>query len=169
MVAAMALVPNPPADTQTSRIKEVFERQRETAIKLRTSTAAQRIAKIKTLRDAVLANAQAFYDAGYADFKKPPAEVDLAEILPVIAEANDAIRSLKGWMKPQRVWPSRAMWGTRGYLQFEPRGRCLIISPWNYPVNLTFGPLVSALAAGNAVILKPALQSVRTAWLVARC
>ena len=99
--------------------------------------------------------AVAWYAAGHADFRKPAAEVDLTEILPVVVEANDAIRRLKSWMKPTRVWPTLLTAGTSGYIQYEPRGRCLIISPWNYPVNLTFGPLVSAIAAGNTVILKP--------------
>ncbi|MDB5769533.1 MAG: alkH, partial [Collimonas fungivorans] len=79
----------------------------------------------------------------------------LSEILPVIAEANDAIRKLGRWMKPKKVWPSRMMAGTSGYTQYEPKGRVLIVAPWNYPVNLSLGPLVSALAAGNTVILKP--------------
>jgi aldehyde dehydrogenase (NAD+) len=47
------------------------------------------------------------------------------------------------------------MAGNSAQIRYEPRGRCLIISPWNYPVNLTFGPLVSAIAAGNTAILKP--------------
>jgi aldehyde dehydrogenase (NAD+) len=58
-------------------------------------------------------------------------------------------------MKPHRVMPTRTTLTTRAWIQYQPRGRCLIISPWNYPVNLSFGPLVSAIAAGNTVILKP--------------
>ena len=136
-------------------IHRVFERQRETAIRLRSSTLDERKAKIKKLKEAVLAHKEEFYKAGYADFKKPPAEVDLTEILAVVIEANDALRKLRKWMKPARVWPSRATVGLKGWVQYEPKGRCLIISPWNYPVNLTFGPLVSAIAAGNTAILKP--------------
>ncbi|MDE2150425.1 MAG: aldehyde dehydrogenase family protein [Gammaproteobacteria bacterium] len=141
--------------TQTACISELFARQGETAIRLRTSTAAERLAKIDRLKVAVLARAQALREAGAEDFRKPPAEVDLAEILPVVAEANEARRKLKKWMRPQRVRPTRAMFGTRGWIQYQPKGRCLIISPWNYPVNLTFGPLISAIAAGNTAILKP--------------
>ncbi len=138
-----------------SEILRVFERQRATALRLRGSTLDERKAKIRKLKEAVLAHSEEFYTAGYADFKKPPAEVDLTEIFPVVAEANDALRKLGKWMRPTRVWPSRATVGMKAWVQHEPKGRCLIISPWNYPVNLTFGPLVSAIAAGNAVILKP--------------
>ncbi|MBS2032468.1 MAG: aldehyde dehydrogenase family protein [Deltaproteobacteria bacterium] len=151
----IAHLPDAESPSALARIKDVFARQRETALRLRTSTASERIAKIKKLRDAVTARAEAFYAAGQADFRKPTAEMDLTEILPIVQEANDAIRKVKSWMKPQRVWPSMAMVGSRGWVQYQPKGRCLIVSPWNYPVNLTFGPLVSAIAAGNTAIIKP--------------
>jgi aldehyde dehydrogenase (NAD+) len=138
-----------------SRISDVFRRQRTTALRLRSSTAAERIARLVRLRDSFIANTNAWYQAAYADFRKPAGEVDVAEIVPVVIEANDAIRNLKSWMKPTRVRPTLLMAGNSGRIQYEPRGRCLIISPWNYPVNLTFGPLVSAIAAGNTAILKP--------------
>jgi aldehyde dehydrogenase (NAD+) len=136
-------------------IRRVFDRQRDTALRLRTSTCAERLAKITRLRDALLANRDAIRAAALKDFRKPAAEVDLTEILPIVMEANDARRHLKKWMKPKGVMPTQMMFGTKGYVQFEPKGRCLIISPWNYPVNLTFGPLVSCIAAGNTAILKP--------------
>lgn len=137
------------------RMHEVFERQASTALRLRSSTAHERIEKIRKLRDTVIAHTEGWYRAACADFKKPQGEVDLAEILPVCLEANEAIRKLKKWMKPTRVWPTLLTFGMRSYVQYVPRGRCLIIGPFNYPVNLTLGPLVSAIAAGNTAILKP--------------
>ncbi len=140
---------------ENGRIQMVFENQAATALRLRSSTAQERIAKIRKLRDSVIAHTEDWYRAAYADFKKPQGEVDLAEILPVCVEANDAIRNLKKWMKPKRVWPTLLTLGMRSHVQYSPRGRCLIIGPFNYPVNLTLGPLVSAIAAGNTAILKP--------------
>ena len=58
-------------------------------------------------------------------------------------------------MKPVRVMPTKATFGTRSYIRYEPMGVNLIIAPWNYPINLTLCPLISAIAAGNTVILKP--------------
>ena len=136
-------------------LREVFDSQAATALRLRSSTAKERIAKIRKLRDAVIAHTEDWYRAAYLDFKKPQGEVDLAEILPVCVEANDAIRHLKKWMKPTRVWPTVLTLGMRSHVQYSPRGRCLIIGPFNYPVNLTLGPLVSAIAAGNTAIVKP--------------
>lgn len=153
---------------QHSEIQRVFARQRETALRLRSSTREERAAKIRKLKAAVLAAKNDFYEAGMRDFKKPAAEVDLTEILPIVAEANDALRHLRRWMKPQRVYPTMMMFGTQAWVQHEPRGRCLIISPWNYPANLTFGPLVSALAAGNTVILKPSEMTPHTTAVMVR-
>lgn len=156
MNTAVSQLPiNGSASDVDAEIQRIFELQRDTAIRLRTSTARERIEKIKRLRDTVVAYSEAFYEAAEKDFKKPPAEVDLSELMPVIAEANDAIRHVKKWMKPKGVWPTRLMMGTKAWIKYEPKGRTLIISPWNYPVNLTFGPLVSAIAAGNTAILKP--------------
>ncbi|MDN5939453.1 MAG: aldehyde dehydrogenase family protein [Salinisphaera sp.] len=103
----------------------------------------------------MLANREAIHKACYEDFRKPPAEVDLTEIMPVVMEANEAVRHTRRWMKRRKVGTSMAMLGTQAWLRYEPKGVTLIIAPWNYPVNLVLGPLVSALAAGNTAILKP--------------
>lgn len=149
-------------------IAVAFAGQRDTALRLRTSTATERKAKIERLRDALLAHKDDVIAAGWADFRKPATEVELTEILPVVAEANDALRNLKSWMKPKGVWPSRMMIGTKGYIQYEPKGRCLIVSPWNYPVNLSLGPLVSAIAAGNTAIIKPSEMTPAAAAVIGR-
>lgn len=138
-----------------SQIQRVFDSQAATALHLRSSTAEERVAKIRRLRDAVISHTEDWYRAAHMDFKKPQGEVDLAELLPVCLEANEAIRNLKKWMKPTRVWPTLLTLGTRSHIQYSPRGRCLIIGPFNYPVNLTLGPLICAIAAGNTAILKP--------------
>ena len=150
------------------RMQEVFDRQAATALRLRSSTADERIAKIRKLRDAVIAHTEDCYHAAYADFKKPPGEVDLAEILPICVEANDAIRKLKKWMKPAHVWPTLLTGGTRSHVQYVPRGRCLIVGPFNYPINLTLAPLVSAVAAGNTAILKPSELTPHMSALIAK-
>lgn len=156
-----------PAFTK-ARMQDVFDRQAATALRLRSSNADERIAKIRKLRDAVIAHTEDCYHAAYADFKKPPGEVDLAEILPICVEANDAIRKLKKWMKPTRVWPTLLTAGTRSHVQYVPRGRCLIVGPFNYPINLTLAPLVSAVAAGNTAILKPSELTPHMSALIAK-
>lgn len=147
-------------------IDQLFARQQTTALTLRTSTAQERVARIKRLKHLLLKRRSDIQRACDADFGKPAAEVDVTEILPIIQEANDAIRHTGKWMKPKRVRPTRLTFGNSGAVRYEPRGVCLIISPWNYPINLTFGPLVSAIAAGNTAILKPSEMTPNCAALI---
>lgn len=143
------------ATNAPSRYQDCFDAQLSTSLLWRQSTAKERIQRIRRLRDAVEAAAPRIRQAAAADFNKPQAEVDLTELFTVISEANMAMRQLKKWMRPSRAAMSLLTLGTGARTEYQPRGRCLIISPWNYPVNLSFCPLILALAAGNTAIIKP--------------
>jgi aldehyde dehydrogenase (NAD+) len=159
--------PPSPSTGLQQRISDIFDAQRATSLRLRKSTPAERIAKLKNLREAFLARIQVWYDAGKADLGRPPGEMDLTEIVPVVLEANQAIRKLRSWMRPRRAWPTVLLAGNSAYIRHEPRGRCLIISPWSNPLALTVGPLISAIAAGNTAILKPSESSPNMASAIA--
>lgn len=149
-------------------IETVFAAQRETAIALRTSTASMRNAKLRKLEAAVLANRGAIYQALAADLRKPEAEADLFDILPVISGMRHACRHLKSWMKPKRAAPTMTMFGTKARIRYEPRGVSLIIVPWNYPISLLLGPLTSAIAAGCPAMIKPSEMSPACSALMAK-
>lgn len=103
-----------------------------------------------------------------ADLGKPEAEALIWEFLPLQGEISHARRHLGRWMRPRRAATSLTMLGTGARIRPEPRGVSLIIGPWNFPMMLTLGPLVSALAAGNAAILKPSELTPATSSVVAR-
>ncbi|MDX1587336.1 MAG: aldehyde dehydrogenase family protein [Oleiphilaceae bacterium] len=157
-----------PIEQTESREARLFQLQQTLAPMLRHTTAGQRLAKLEKLRQAMESHREEIQKAAMADFSKPAAEVELSEIFPVLHEIAHAKRHLKKWMKPRKVSPTAAMAGTRGEVRFEPRGVTLIISPWNYPINLTFGPLVSAIAAGNTAILKPSEMTPHCSALISR-
>ena len=156
-----------PAEADSQTIDQVFEAQQQTALQWRNSTRQERIARIARLRDGVLKHREALYQAFQADFHKPQMEVDGTEIIPVLDEARHTISHLKGWMRPTRVRATQLTLGTSAAIHYQPRGRCLIIAPWNYPLYLLFGPLISALAAGNTVILKPSELAPRVSAVMA--
>ncbi|WP_420427910.1 aldehyde dehydrogenase family protein [Algiphilus sp.] len=166
--AAQALETTPVASADHDEIRRIFAQQRDTMLAWRQSTAEERLARIQRLVDAVEAHTDEIVAAGAADFRKPAEEVHITEILPIYMEAKDAKRHLKKWMKSKSVPPTRMMLGTKAYMQYEPKGRALIISPWNYPLNLSFGPLVSALAAGCPTILKPSEMTPNMSALMAK-
>jgi aldehyde dehydrogenase (NAD+) len=89
------------------------------------------------------------------DFAKPQAETDLSEVFAVTSEIDHVLKYLKRWMSDRYVRTPLAFFGSSSYVKVQPKGMCLIISPWNFPVNLSLGPLISAVAAGNRVIVKP--------------
>jgi aldehyde dehydrogenase (NAD+) len=150
-----AATPGAPFETDAQDMQRVFEAQGPVALQWRRSTAAERIARIHRLREAMLAHREDLYKAFDEDFHKPRLEVDATEIIPTLDEIRHTTGHLKRWMKPTRVRGTLLTAGNSGRIEYQPRGRCLIIAPWNYPLYLLFGPLVSALAAGNTIVLKP--------------
>ncbi len=116
---------------------------------------AARRARLQRLKDLLEARREGFLAALHADLGKPAAEADLTEFHTVIEEINHALRHLGRWMRPRRAATPVSLLGTRSFILPEPKGRVLILAPWNYPCYLLLAPLVAAIAAGNAVVLKP--------------
>jgi aldehyde dehydrogenase (NAD+) len=133
----------------------LFESHAATALKLRQSGAAERRARLSKLLDAILTRKDAILESVRQDLGKHATETNLTEVLPLVSELKHSRSHLKRWMRPHPVGPTLATLGTSSRVVYQPKGRCLIISPWNYPLSLALGPLVSAVAAGNTVILKP--------------
>jgi aldehyde dehydrogenase (NAD+) len=148
------------------QILEVLALQKTALLRLSTSSAEERIAKLRKIESYLLQHKEELCDVMYQDFKKPASEVVIAEMLGVKREINHTIKHLKSWMKPKSVSTPLMLLGTKGLVQYEAKGLCLIISPWNYPFNLSICPLVHAIAAGNAVILKPSELSPNTSGFI---
>jgi aldehyde dehydrogenase (NAD+) len=102
------------------------------------------------------------------DFKKPAFEAVLTETSYVISELKDTIKNLSTWAKPKKVFPSLLNFPSTDYIYKEPYGKVLIIAPWNYPFQLALCPLVSAVAAGNKVVLKPSELTSNTSTIIAK-
>ena len=138
-----------------AKIDTVFAQQKDYALELRKSDYRQRLAVLKRFETAFRGALDRIHESAAADFGKPGAEVDLAEIMPVLTELKHVRKHLKEWMKPEPVKVTISMLGTKSKIVKEPKGVTLVVSPWNYPFNLTFGPMMWAIAAGNTVIIKP--------------
>jgi len=136
-------------------IESTFSRLKNHLLTLRTEEISMRKNRLKKLRAWIHLNRQRIHEAMKLDLRKPAAEVDGTEIFHVLSEINLALNNLQRWTARKKIDAPVTMIGTRSFLQYEPKGLCLIIAPWNYPFSLCAGPLVSAIAAGNAVIIKP--------------
>lgn len=145
-----------------AEVKRIFAAQKANTQNLKNTTAKERIEKLKKLKKMILAERENLQKAIYADFKKPASDTDLTEIFPVLSSITHICHSLRKWMKPKRVPTPLNMAFTRGMVYYEPKGVSLIISPWNYPFQLTFDPLLYAIAAGCTAILKPSEMTPHT-------
>jgi aldehyde dehydrogenase (NAD+) len=154
------------ATTRTAGLSDVFSAVQNRSRVLRKEKIQLRVERLKKLRDWVLSNRRRIQEAMFADFRKPPMEVETSEIFTVIADLNHAISNLPGWAKPRLIDAPLTFFGTRSVVRQEPKGACLVIAPWNYPFNLCISPLVSCLAAGNSAILKPSELTPHTSALI---
>ncbi|WP_129669370.1 aldehyde dehydrogenase family protein [Phytoactinopolyspora endophytica] len=107
-------------------------------------------------------------DALREDLGKPAPESQLTEFRVVVAEVNHTLRNLRRWLRPRRRRLPVALWPARGWTVREPLGVVLVISPWNYPVQLALAPLAGAIASGNTVLLKPSELAPATSAVLAR-
>lgn len=144
----------------------IFNLQKANQQNIANTTARERKEKLARLHQAVLRYRQEIKEALHQDFRKHPMEVDIAEIYKITSDIKHTRAHLSRWMRPRKVGTPLAQLGTRSYIHYEPKGVVLIISPWNFPFNLTFGPLVSAIAAGNCAILKPSEMTPHSAALM---
>jgi len=104
----------------------------------------------------------------YDDFKKPEFEAVLTETNYVISDLKDTIKNIHKWSGRKRVFPSILNFPSTDYIYKEPYGNVLVIAPWNYPFQLALCPLISAVAAGNRVVLKPSELTPNTSSIIAK-
>lgn len=144
-----------------SRLRRAFDAGRTRPLEWRRQQLKQLIA----MHDD---HADEFIAALHADFGKPTFEAFTSDVGQGKMEAKSALKHLKKWTRPERIGLLPVM--GRARVLREPLGVVLIISPWNYPVGLLLSPLVGAVAAGNAVVLKPSevtphVSAVLAKWI----
>ena len=131
---------------------------------------SQRKDHLRALHRAITQSLGAFQDAIARDYgSRSRDETLMAEIIPALATVSDALMNVRRWTRPERRGTAVQFWPGHSRIVWQPKGVVLIISPWNYPVSLTVGPLAAALAAGNRVIVKPSELTPATSELLKRC
>ncbi|MGL5989146.1 MAG: aldehyde dehydrogenase family protein [Fusobacteriaceae bacterium] len=124
------------------------------------------IEKLERLKKSFQKNKELVIDALYKDLKKSYEESSLSEYYPIISEFDLFIKNLSKWSEPNKIKSFLNYFGSGTILEPEPYGRVLIMSPWNYPFNLSFLPLIGAVAAGNEVVLKVSEASENCSFVI---
>jgi aldehyde dehydrogenase (NAD+) len=121
-----------------------------------------RIAQLKKLKEGIRKYEPEIIAALHSDFRKPPFESYATEIGILYTEIDHVIRHIRSWSRSRRVATPIIHFLSRSRIYHDPYGVVLIISPWNYPFQLTIAPLIGAIAAGNCVLIKPSELSPAT-------
>jgi coniferyl-aldehyde dehydrogenase len=153
-----------PAD----RLSDVLEHQRKAFLRDGPPSLKQRRVDLAKLKQAVKTSANRIVGVISADFgSRSRHESLMAEVLTVCASIRHASHQLPCWMRSKHVSVNLELRPGRARILIQPVGVVGVIAPWNYPFLLTMMPLISALAAGNRVMLKPSERTPQTAQFIA--
>lgn len=149
-------------------LKALFDAQHRASraqIEVPLALRRDRLLRIRKLLDE---HGSALARAVNADFGvRSPQLTEIADIFVLRSLLSSTLKNLSKWMKPVKVSTPLYLQPSRAYLQRQPLGVVGVVSPWNYPVQLSLGPVITALAAGNRVMLKPSELTPQTSALLA--
>lgn len=148
----------------TNPYQAMFDRLAQRERVLARTSAEERIAKLRALYRAVYDLRDAISQAGHDELGMD----GKLHLIPLKGEVDYICENLASWMAPAEVEARPELMGRRGYVHYEPKGVVLHIATWNSPILIALSPLLSMMAAGNAVVLKPSEITPKNAALVRR-
>ncbi len=151
-----------------NRFEETVENQKRYFNTGQSKELSFRKSKLEKLHSLIKNNEALLYEAIYKDFKKSAYDTYLTELGIIYHEIKLAIKRLPKWSGRQKKNTGLINFPGRSYLVPEPLGTCLVIGAWNYPYQLSILPAVSAMAAGNSVIIKPSELARNTSGIMAK-
>jgi aldehyde dehydrogenase (NAD+) len=149
-------------------IDQLVENQRELYRSTPSFTFKERIELLTKLEQVLYKYEKEINQALFEDLRKCSFEAQIAEFIFVMNELKMIKKNLKSWMKDKKVKTPLIHFPAKSFIRPEAFGCVLIISPWNYPFQLLFSPLIGAIAAGNRAVIKPSELSTSTSKLTAR-
>ncbi len=147
-------------------ISQLLQRQRDFFATGQTKSIEFRLTQLRKLQAAAIAQQDQIIAAVHQDLGRAPYEAYFE--LNMLKEIKTALKHLQKWVKPQRVATAATVFPASAWVQPQPLGVVLIISPWNYPFQSAMSPLVGAIAAGNCAIIKPSEHAPHTSAVMAK-
>ena len=145
-----------------------IQRQRDYFATGATRPLKARLDALRQLKNAIRKNEADIIHALHSDLGKSEFEAYETEVGFVLAELSHTIKHLHRWCEPREVVTPRSCIIAHGSIRYEPLGVCLVISPWNYPFQLSMTPVIAAISAGDCVVLKPSEYAGETARVIER-
>ena len=162
----MSQVPLYRSDLSSNDLQKIFQDQKDFFRMGKTYELHFRRTQLKKLKSLLKDYEDELLEALAQDFGKPAFEAYASEIGFLHEEINHLLKNLKSWARPKRMPSPLSTWPSRSYSIQQPKGICLIIGPWNYPIMLLLAPMAAALAAGNTVFIKPPEQCPHSSNLI---
>ncbi|MFJ9963310.1 aldehyde dehydrogenase family protein [Streptomyces avermitilis] len=154
-------IPEQPADT-VARLRATFRTGRTKPVEWRTD-------QLDRLREMLTTHGADLAAALHADLGKSSTEAYRTEIDFTVREIDHTLSHLGTWLRPESApVPPHLGDDATAWTQYDPLGVVLVIAPWNYPAQLLLTPMIGALAAGNAVVVKPSELAPATSAVLAR-
>lgn len=148
------------------KMKALIDKQRRFFYTGETKSYDFRKQQLIKFREMLKKYESAMYKTLEQDLGKSKHESFVTEIGLLYGEISFLLKELKGWMQKEKVATPLTHKGTTGYILKDPYGVVLVISPWNYPIQLTLLPVISAIGAGNTVVIKPSEIAPYTSSLI---
>ncbi|BDI61237.1 coniferyl aldehyde dehydrogenase [Qipengyuania nanhaisediminis] len=158
------------ADDRRDELEALLRRQRDAFTASRPETMGMRKDRIKRAMALIKDHGESLCKAMSADFGNRAMEQSmLTDIAATVGAGRHALKHMDKWAKRERrsVQFPLGLLGAKAELRYEPKGVIGILSPWNFPVQLAFGPLMQVFAAGNRAMIKPSEFTERTSLLMA--
>lgn len=149
-------------------IQKILQKQQDFFNSNKTKDVSFRIEQLKLFKKVLKENEDSLYKAIYQDFGKSEFETYASELSLIYHELNSFIKNIKKWSKPTKVSTGFVNFPAKSYIIPEPLGVTLVIGAWNYPYQISLIPALTALAAGNTVILKPSELPANTSKIMAK-
>ena len=149
-------------------MKEIVTNQRAFFSTHATKDIHFRRKQLKTLENALKQNEGLLHDAIYKDFKKSEFDNYSTELSLLYKDIKEARKMIFKWARKEKVSTGILNFPASSYIIPEPLGVCLVIGAWNYPYQLSFAPVIAAIAAGNTVVLKPSELPSNTAAAISK-
>lgn len=149
-------------------IQKILQKQQDFFNSNKTKDVSFRIEQLKLFKKVLKENEDSLYKAIYQDFGKSEFETYASELSLIYHELNSFIKNIKKWSRPTKVSTGFVNFPAKSYIIPEPLGVTLVIGAWNYPYQISLIPALTALAAGNTVILKPSELPANTSKIMAK-
>lgn len=148
------------------QVLDAYKKACQKSFSFRKTSISQRVNEISKIKRYIVENMEYIVEELSKDLGKTKSEALLMEVFPVLDCIKYYEKNAENILRNKKIKTPIALMGKKSFVFYEPLGTVLIISPWNFPFNLSLIPIISAVLAGNTVVYKPAEDATYSATII---